>query len=73
MKICEEFDNENDDRNDEEKHARFNRILALMQNMQSYGTPPPTLVSPTSLNTETHPMNDLNMFNNMDPSKCTVM
>lgn len=73
VKICEEFDNENDDRNDEEKHARFNRILALMQNMQSYGTPPPTLVSPTSLNTETHPMNDLNMFNNMDPSKCTVM
>lgn len=71
MEICQEFDNESGNENSDKKNARFNRILNLMQTMQTYGTPPPGLVSPNTINPES--MSELSMFNTLDESKCTMM
>ena len=71
VEICQEFESEKESESAEEKSARFNRILTMMQTMQSHGTPPSSLVSPNALNPET--MGDLNMLNQMDESKCCVM
>jgi len=71
LDICKEFESENQTESAEVKSARFNRILSLMQTMQTYGTPPPSLVSANAINPET--MNDLNMFSQMDDTKCILM
>ncbi|KAH9423995.1 Peroxisome chaperone and import receptor [Dermatophagoides pteronyssinus] len=65
-KICEEFENDDNDKetnNDEMKSIRFNRILSLMQTMQSFGTPPSALVSG---NTDMMFNDHLNAMNNPD-------
>ena len=69
--ICEEFESECENESAECKTARFNRILAAMQGMQALGTPPSSLVAPNTLNPET--MSELNMLNQIDDSKCSVM
>lgn len=71
VEICKEFENEKDDENADAKNSRFNRILTLMQTMQTHGTPPPCLVSPNAINPES--MDQLNMFGQLDDSKCTLM
>lgn len=76
-KICEEFENDDNDKetnNDEMKSIRFNRILSLMQTMQSFGTPPSALVSG---NTDMMFNDHLNAMNNPDDrqqqQQCNIM
>lgn len=69
--ICSEFESEHETESSEAKNVRFNRILTLMQTMQTYGTPPPSLVSPSAINPDT--LGDLNMFGQMDDTKCSLM
>lgn len=72
MEICEEFESEGDNESAECKNARFNRILTLMQTMQSHGTPPPSLVTPSTISPDA--MGDhLNMLNQFDDRNCSIM
>nr|SZF06496.1 peroxisomal biogenesis factor 19 [Psoroptes ovis] len=86
-KICEEFENDdyddggNKDDNDEQqnrelKTIRFNKILSLMQTMQTFGTPPQSLITNTSPNTEMM-LDNLKMMNfdssNKQQQQCNVM
>jgi peroxin-19 len=42
--VCQEFEEEKVEDTEETKHARFNRILNLMQKMQECGQPPPEII-----------------------------
>ena len=79
-KICEEFENGDGDggQNDEMKSIRFNRILSLMQTMQSFGTPPTALVSGGGDNSDMMMFNNLNAMNNgldgkQQQQQCQIM
>lgn len=82
-KICEEFENDDGDgHNDEMKSIRFNRILSLMQTMQSFGTPPTALVSGggdgNTINSDMMMFNNLNAMNNgldgkQQQQQCQIM
>ncbi|XP_062499710.1 peroxisomal biogenesis factor 19-like [Corticium candelabrum] len=42
--VCKEFEAEEDGETQEVKHARFERVLNLMQTMQECGQPPPEII-----------------------------
>ena len=42
--VCDEFDSESDSDTETVKKERFQRILAIMQSMQSCGSPPTQLI-----------------------------
>lgn len=68
--ICAEFDKENKDTTEAEKKARFPKVMELMQQMQSYGTPPADLVPEKTQNSDSV----FSQFNQLDQqSNCSLM
>lgn len=68
--ICAEFEKEDQNSTESEKKARFPKVMTLMQQMQSYGTPPADLVPEKTQDADSV----FNQFSQLDQqSSCSLM
>ncbi|KAK0167599.1 hypothetical protein PV327_004974 [Microctonus hyperodae] len=72
-KVCDELETEKDDDADDVKKKRFDKIMKLMHEIQSYGAPPEDLVGDQTglfqMDNEGNPM----LPPGIDPQNCNIM